>query len=462
MKKKVITYGTFDLFHAGHARLLQRAKALGDYLIVGVTTDNYDDSRGKLNVQQNLMQRIQNVQESGLADEIIIEEYEGQKINDIQKHAADIFAIGSDWLGKFDYLREYCDVTYLERTKGVSSTQLRNESNGIIKIGIVGTGRIAHRFVEEAKFVSGTTVEGVYGRTDARVQEFACTHELSFGVTDYKKCLNKVDAVYVATPHLTHYDYAKQALEAGVHVLCEKPMTLSVTQAKELYALAAKKKLVFMEAIKTAFAPGFLRMVAVAKSGLIGHVVAVDATFTKLASGDIRELRKKDAGGSVTELATYPLLAAMKLVGAEPLETEFVSLYDAKEEGVDLFTQITLRYSGAIVTAKVGLGAKSEGDLVVTGTNGYVYVPAPWWKTEYFEVRFENPAYNKKYYYKFDGDGLRYELAEFTSLINTGQQTTHKLTEGESIAIIKIIEAHTQGKNVRQLQIGKHKADVTA
>ena len=165
---RVITYGTYDLFHEGHRRLLERAKALGDYLIVGVTTENYDESRGKLNVSQSLTERMQNVQDSGLADLVIIEEYEGQKINDIQKYDVDIFAIGSDWVGKFDYLRDYCDVVYLERTKGVSSTQLRNETGGVLSLGVVGAGRIARRFVEEARFVSGVNVEAVYSRTPER------------------------------------------------------------------------------------------------------------------------------------------------------------------------------------------------------------------------------------------------------------------------------------------------------
>lgn len=111
--KKVITYGTFDLFHFGHQNLLKRAKELGDYLIVGVTSEDFDINRGKLNVQQSLMERIKNVKESGYADEIIVEEYEGQKIDDIQKYNVDIFAIGSDWLGNFDYLKEYCKVVYL-------------------------------------------------------------------------------------------------------------------------------------------------------------------------------------------------------------------------------------------------------------------------------------------------------------------------------------------------------------
>ena len=90
----------------------------------------------KLHVRQSLMERIANVQDSGLADEVIIEEYEGQKIHDIQRLGIDVFAIGSDWEGRFDYLNDYCRVVYLDRTKGVSSTELRAENHGILSIGV--------------------------------------------------------------------------------------------------------------------------------------------------------------------------------------------------------------------------------------------------------------------------------------------------------------------------------------
>ena len=104
--KKVITYGTYDLFHQGHYNLLKRAKELGDYLIVGVTSDYFDKSRGKFNVRDSLMKRIENVKSTGFADEIIVEEYFGQKIDDIKKYGVDIFTVGSDWKGYFDYLNE--------------------------------------------------------------------------------------------------------------------------------------------------------------------------------------------------------------------------------------------------------------------------------------------------------------------------------------------------------------------
>ena len=123
--KKVITYGTFDLLHYGHLNILRRAKALGDYLIVGVTSPKWDQERGKLNVHDSLEERIAAVQATGYADEIIIEDYAGQKIDDIKKYNVDIFVLGSDWEGKCDYLKEYCEVVYLPRTEGVSSTMLR-------------------------------------------------------------------------------------------------------------------------------------------------------------------------------------------------------------------------------------------------------------------------------------------------------------------------------------------------
>ena len=122
--KKVITYGSFDLFHRGHYRLLQRAKALGDYLIVGVTTEHFDEERGKLNLIDPILKRIENVKATGFADEIIVEDHIGQKIEDIQKYQVNIFTVGSDWTGKFDYLKEYCEVIYLPRTEGISSTML--------------------------------------------------------------------------------------------------------------------------------------------------------------------------------------------------------------------------------------------------------------------------------------------------------------------------------------------------
>ena len=104
---KVITYGTYDVLHYGHIKLLERAKELGDYLIVGVTSDDYDKTRGKINNRQSLMERISAVKATGIADEVIIEEYEGQKIDDIKKYGVDIFTVGSDWEGYFDYLKEY-------------------------------------------------------------------------------------------------------------------------------------------------------------------------------------------------------------------------------------------------------------------------------------------------------------------------------------------------------------------
>lgn len=134
--KKVITYGTFDLLHYGHQRLLERAKQLGDYLIVGITSDDYDKTRGKINVQQSLSERIAAVRKTGLADKIIVEEYEGQKIDDIKKYGIDIFTVGSDWVGKFDYLNAYCKVIYLDRTKGISSSEIRQKGRNLT-MGII-------------------------------------------------------------------------------------------------------------------------------------------------------------------------------------------------------------------------------------------------------------------------------------------------------------------------------------
>ena len=157
---KVITYGSYDLLHYGHVRLLERAKAMGDYLIVGVTSDDYDKTRGKINVQQSLMERVEAVRATGIADEIIIEEHEGQKIEDIRKYDIDIFTIGSDWKGYFDYLNEYCQVVYLPRTEGISSSEIR-EKNRSVSLGLVGEASFLNKVWREAKMVNGIHIEAL-------------------------------------------------------------------------------------------------------------------------------------------------------------------------------------------------------------------------------------------------------------------------------------------------------------
>ena len=238
LKNKVITYGTFDQFHVGHLRLLKRAKSLGSYLIVGVTAEEYDLQRGKLNVVDSLTQRIDSVRATGLANEIIVETHEGQKLEDIQKYNVDVFVLGSDWRGMFDYLKEYCRVVYVERTKDISSTELRIKRNGLVKLGIVGTGRIARRTVDELKYVSGVIPAAVYNPRLAGAEAFAAAHEFPYATDSYESFLDKVDAVYIASPHDTHFDYAKKALNYGRHVLCEKPMVLVRSEAEELFKLA--------------------------------------------------------------------------------------------------------------------------------------------------------------------------------------------------------------------------------
>lgn len=441
--KKVITYGTYDLFHYGHQRLLERAKALGDYLIVGVTTDNFDLERGKMSTCNNVMERIEAVKATGLADQIVIEEYKGQKIDDIQKYGVDIFAIGSDWEGYFDYLKEYCEVVYLPRTQGISSTQLREE-RPMVKIGVIGTGSIASRFVPESKFVNSNVITAAYNPNQKECEGFCKKYEIHCAVSEqdlYELC----DAVYIASPHYTHFDYAKNALMAGKHVLCETPFVFSKAQAEELYELAEQKKRVLMVALKTAYCPAFVHLVSLLKSGTIGDIVEVNASVTTLTDESSDKLDSNRFGGSMSENACFPLLPIFKFFGTDYKNINF---YSKMKNDVDMFTKAVFRYDHAVASFQVGLGVKTEGSMTIAGTKGYAYVPAPWWKTDYFELRFEDQNQNKKFFHTFAGDGLRYEIKDFVTAILSNEFFYSKVSKKENIKMTEVQEQYLKGVNL--------------
>lgn len=439
--KKVITYGTYDLFHQGHYNLLKRAKALGDYLIVGVTSDYFDKSRGKFNVHDDLMTRIENVKKTGFADKIVVEEYFGQKIDDIKKYGVDVFTVGSDWKGYFDYLNEYCKVVYLERTKGISSTQIRNEHS--VRLGIVGNEIILDRFLSEIKYVSGIEVTGAYTPLDAVGSKYKSIRFQQLPLyRTYASLLEDVDAVYINAPLKLRDNLIEEALGQGKHVLTEFPFSLNYQKAREFVKVASEKSLVLMEGLKTAYCPAFGKMISLVKSGRIGKILSIEANFTQILSDDLPN-QVRIAGGSVASLGAYPLLVVFKLLGYNYKNIEFIT---HQENGIDTMTRMNFVYDGAIATSLVAINAKAEGALTISGTKGYVYVPAPWWKTEYYELRYEDINNNSKFFYKFEGEGLRYEIIEFIKRIKDNNMMAGSLTCMDMLAESKVIDCFMKDK----------------
>lgn len=438
---KVITYGTYDLLHYGHIRLLERAKALGDYLIVGVTADDFDKTRGKINVQQSLMERIEAVRATGIADEIIIEEYEGQKIDDIRKYDVDIFTVGSDWKGTFDYLNEYCKVVYLDRTEGISSTEIRSEKRQI-KLGIVGESLQAEKVARECEYVNGLEISGVYTSNNHL--------EIQNKQNSFQDLIDCSDALYIISQPSLHYQQIKEALNCGKHVLCETPIALSREQSEELHKLAELNNCILMDAIKTAYATAYSRMLLLAKGGKIGEIVSVDATATSLRELDLIEDKNvSNTWNSITAWGPTVMLPVFQLLGINYKNKNIMS--KMINDTFDIFTKIDFVYDNSVATVKVGKGVKSEGELIVSGTKGYIYVPAPWWKTDYFEIRYEDSTNNKRYFYQLDGEGIRYELVAFLRAIETSKDKGY-ISRGISDAICKVIEDFYNKKDMVELK----------
>ena len=433
--RKIITYGTFDLLHYGHIRLLERAKALGDYLIVGVTSDSFDKQRGKLNVVWNLEKRLNALRQTGLADEILVEEYFGQKVDDILRLRPDVFVVGSDWRGHFDYLKDFCDVQYLERTKDISSTHLRN-TNLLLHLGILAQNpRLLRRILLESHFVSGLNPRAIYS-THA-------LHDLchDFGIESYPtidSMLASCDAFFV---DCLHGSFVPQLLELGKHVLYENPLCYSAKELENLFAMARANNCVLLEANKTAYSPLFLRLLAMLKSNIIGRIYNVQACLTMLLPKQAWSI-----SSSFLRFGSAPMMAIAKILGTQYQRLHFESFF---EHGNDFFTQAIFRYENAIATATCGTGVKQEGNLVIAGERGYVLVASPWWKASEFEICFEDRNQNQRIFLRFEGEGLRYELAEFAELIRDHKES-YKLTMKDSCFIAHIFERFRDYCNTKE------------
>ncbi|HJB27565.1 MAG TPA: adenylyltransferase/cytidyltransferase family protein [Candidatus Blautia faecavium] len=430
--KKVITYGTFDLFHQGHYNIIKRAKELGDYLIVGVTSESYDIERGKLNVRDSLLKRIENVRKTGFADEIIIEEYQGQKVSDIIKYNIDILVVGSDWRGKFDYLKNYCEVRYLERTKNISSTQLRGEGT-IYSVGVVTDDSNDSGIVVESKFVSGVHVESVFSQDQTVAEEFCEKYELDSYSTDYEKFLSSLDIVYIKPELKNRAAYIEKAIEKGKYVISDSPMTLEPETLKGLFAKAVEHKVVLVEKIMLVYLRAFNQLVWLTHGDLVGKVVSVKCAISQ---DDF------DGGKTFNETVVYAICAIIKLLGMKCTEVTSNPVKD--ENGKFIYDMITMKYPGALATIEIGSTVDIENELVVIGSKGRVTIPNDWWNTGYFEAKVEGREFLKRYSFNFEGNGFRYLLQELMIMISDKRTECTRLFYEESQALVQILKKINQ------------------
>jgi glycerol-3-phosphate cytidylyltransferase len=443
-KKTIITYGTYDMLHVGHMNILKRAKELGDYLIVGVTDENYDRSRGKLNVIESTSKRVKAVEALDFVDKVIVEKHKKQKAEDMQKYDVDIFAIGDDWIGAFDYLNEYTHVEYLPRTEGISSTKLRRENFDIIKLGVVGLGRDTQAFIDESEYVSSIKVNRIYADDFLAVKQFTKDNDkIRYGHDNYEEFLDtSIQAVYIDTSLEKHYTLIKKALEAGKHVLCENPLAIDKDELKELLSIAKREQRVLLSALKTAFFPAFNQLLKELDKGIIGDVKEVRATRTSL----YREKNYPDefmAQGATNILSGAPSLLVNKVLG----KRKSITFFDQEENGYDISNLIiTTHKGGRVGVSRVATGIKSEGDAVISGTKGYIYIPAPWWITKTFFVRFEDTHKSYTFNYELEGCGLRYMIAEFASLIQRGNRKSKMLTPKDMVSINRVLIDYADSK----------------
>lgn len=348
-----------------------------------------------------------------------------------------IYGIGS-------YMREEIEIR-----KSLESVQKKSCSKTAetMKIGIIGTGRIAARFLKAAEQCYGIKVTCVYNPHIESAERF-CKNTGIVATDDLERFMESIEGAYIASPHETHFTYAKVMLENGIHVLCEKPAVLNANDAELLYELAAKNKLIFMEAIKTAYCPGFKKLVQEAKSGKIGRIMDVEAAFTRLTPVNTREYMEPVYGGSFLEFGSYVMLPVLRLLGCDFEHVRFTSIRAAN--GTDAYTKAYFEYKDKTAVVKTGLGVKSEGQLLLSGTKGYLLAKSPWWMTKEFDIRYEDPGKIEHFQAEYDGSGLQYELEAFIAAVaNRNLQETasehteeeHGVTKEESIAMGRVIGA---------------------
>lgn len=334
-----------------------------------------------------------------------------------------------------------------------------------IRWGVVGTGRIASIVVSDLTLLPDSILQAVSSRTQAGAEAFAARHgfpaaygdqicedaTVAAGTTPgYRRLLEdaNVDIVYVATPHASHYTIAKASLEAGKHVLCEKPLTLNARDARSLTDLAQEKGLFLMEAVWSRFLPSVQRAAEIIAAGELGEIrwIQADMGFMARYHPDARLWKREEGGGALMDVGVYLLTWALMSLG-RPLSLTATS--HLNPEGVDAETAMTLLYpSGAQAQLMSSLTTKTTQTATVAGTHGMLRCGAPLFNPRQLTVTLASGQHRVEEF-TLVGAGYTYQLREVTRCIQQGMTESPTMPLADTLTTMSLLDQARSQTGIR-------------
>ncbi len=309
----------------------------------------------------------------------------------------------------------------------------------MLKFGIIGCGKITERFLKGCALLANVEVVAAASRDLTKAENYCAKHHLCLAYGSYEALCadNTIDAVYIATPPFTHYTLAKMALESGKHVLCEKPFVSSEEEVRELFALARKKGLLIMEAMKAVFTPTTLQVKRWLEEGLIGELKYAEAGYCYKTPFDTDHwvYDQKGMGGGMLDVGVYAIAYLNELISSKI--TESVSMKTNSVTGCDEFMQILVKYANGVQASLRGaISVSTKNTAYFYGIEGYIEVD-DFWKTKNAKlIRYDGE--NRTFFEDFPSE-FKFQIDHFAQCIEKGTFESPVMSEQASLAIINLI-----------------------
>ena len=310
----------------------------------------------------------------------------------------------------------------------------------MIRWGIIGPGAIANAFAREVNNTKNGVLSAVYGRNENRVTEFCKTYNVENYYTNIDEFLNseKIDAIYIATPHSHHMEYAKKCIEAKKHVLCEKPFSYNYETSKEVLEMAKENNVFIMEALWTLFLPAINNAKTWIEEGRIGKIKLITANFGFISEEDInsRLYNPNLAGGALLDVGIYPILFSNYIMNNIPSEINATAKFT--RTNVDETDVINLKYEeGALASLTCSISSDTDNTAVIYGEKGKIVIPTFWMAKEAF-LHIEDKV--EKYIDEYKEAGYKYEIEEANDCIINKDLESNIASHKVTLELVKIMD----------------------